>query len=106
MTRKIHPQETHPGMQLLRLGDWRLLEVSRERLREQDARGVMGRAQLGLAIGGQGPPHLFSAEPERKAGGDAAGDPVPRRLLVYNVLDWCRGKRAAAVPETRARAGG
>ncbi len=56
----------------------------------------MGRAQPGLAVGGQGPLHLSSAGSERKAGGEAVGDPVPRRLLVYNVLDWCRGKRAAA----------
>ena len=74
-------------MHLLRLGDWRLPLVSRERLREQEAKGIMGRAQPGLTVGGQGPLHLSSAEPERKAGGEAVGDPVPRRLLVYNVLD-------------------
>jgi len=83
-------------MHLLRLGDWRLPLVSRKRLREQEARGIMGSTQPGHTVGGQGPPHLSSAEFERKAGGEAVGDPVPRRLLVYNVLGWCRGKRAAA----------
>lgn len=83
-------------MHLLRLGDWRLLLVSRKRLREHEARGIMGSAQPGPTIGGQGPPHLSSAEPERKAGRHDVGDPVPRRLLVYNVLDWCQGKPAAA----------
>lgn len=86
-------------MHLLRLGDWRLLLVSRERLREQEARGIMGSTQPGPTIGGQCPPRMSSAEPERKAGRDDVGDPVPRRLLVYNVLDWCHGTRAAANPQ-------
>ncbi len=40
-------------------------------------------------------PGPATAELERP-GRDDVGDPVPQRLLVYNVLDWFKGKLAAA----------